>query len=341
MRCLVTGSAGFIGFHLSRALLGAGHQVVGFDGLTPYYAPELKKRRHAILEALDGFTPVIGRLEDRAAVLDAARRARPDVIVHLAAQAGVRHSAEHPEAFVTANLVGSFHVLEAAREVEPDHLLLASTSSVYGACQEPPFVETGITDRPLSFYAATKKSMEAMGHAWASLHALPTTACRFFTVYGPWGRPDMALFKFVDAILNDRPITVFGEGDMRRDLTYVDDVVEAMMRLIPLAPSEANRVAAPGVTDTLSPVAPFRAVNIAGARPVALMDMIAEIERALGRKAVRKMAPMQPGDMRATEASPALLEALTGYRPSMPFAEGARAFVDWYRNEWAPAGVGA
>jgi len=338
MRLLVTGSAGFIGFHLTRRLLADGHTVVGYDGMTPYYDVRLKQARLAILAAQPGFTPVTAMLEDAAALGRAADLAAPDVVVHLAAQAGVRYSLDNPRAYVDANLTGSWNVLDVARAVQPKHLVVASTSSVYGANQTVPFAETDRADEPLSLYAATKKGMEAMAHAYAHLHRLPTTMLRFFTVYGPWGRPDMALFRFVDAITAGRPIEVYGYGKPKRDFTYIDDLVEAIVRLIAIVPDEANRVVRPGVTDSLSPQAPFRVVNIAGGQPAVLDDLIAAVEAALGRQAQRTLLPMQPGDVPVTHASPALLEALTGFRPGTPIADGVKAFVAWYRDYARAAG---
>lgn len=329
MRLLVTGTAGFIGFHLARRLIADGHVVIGFDGMTPYYDVRLKQARLAILQRSNGFTAVTGMLEDAAALKRAADLAEPDAIVHLAAQAGVRYSMENPRVYIDTNLVGSWNVLELATALKVKHLLLASTSSIYGANLKVPFAETDRADEPLSLYAATKKSMETMAHAQSHLHRLPTTALRFFTVYGPWGRPDMALFKFVDAMLKDQPIEVYGEGKMSRDFTYVDDLVEAIVRLIPLTPSGDKRVPA---IDSLSADAPFRVVNIAGGHPTELVDLIAAIERTLGKPAKKKMLPMQPGDVPRTHASSELLYALTGYRPDTPVEAGVRAFIDWYRG---------
>ncbi len=332
MRILVTGTAGFIGFHLARRLIADGHVVVGLDGMTAYYDVALKEARHGILKRSNAFTEVVGMLEDPSALRRAADVAKPDLIIHLAAQAGVRYSLENPAAYVQSNLVGSFHLLELAREVKPTHLMLASTSSVYGANEKIPFEETDRADEPLTLYAASKKAMEAMAHSYAHLHSIPTTAFRFFTVYGPWGRPDMALFKFVDAILSGRPVEIYGEGRMRRDFTYIDDLVEAIVRLADLPPAEANRVPEEAGGDTLSGVAPFRVVNIAGGAPVGLLDFVEMIEAAVGVPAIRRMLPMQPGDVPQTFASPRLLEALTGYRPTTPLADGVGAFVAWYRD---------
>jgi len=332
MRFLITGTAGFIGFHVARRLLDDGHFVTGFDGLTPYYDVRLKQARHAILERSNGFRAHVAMLEDMAALERAAAEAEPDVIVHLAAQAGVRYSLENPRAYVDANLLGSFNVLEIARQLKPRHLLLASTSSAYGGNEKMPFVETDKADHPLTLYAATKKAMEVMSHSYAHLWSLPTTCFRFFTVYGPWGRPDMALFKFVDAIENDRPIDIYGHGEMRRDFTYIDDLVEAVVRLVACVPELGKPVSC--VTgDTLSPVAPWRLVNIAGGHSTGLIEFIEMIERSLGRKARRNLLPMQKGDVPETFADHHLLEALTGFRPNTPVSEGVEAFVRWYQNE--------
>jgi UDP-glucuronate 4-epimerase len=334
MRYLITGTAGFIGFHLARRLLDEGHFVVGFDGMTPYYDVKLKEKRTAILARSNGFKAVTGMLEDKAALDRAAELAEPDVIVHLAAQAGVRYSLENPRSYVDSNLVGSFNILELARNLQPKHLLLASTSSVYGANEKIPFAESDKADEQMTIYAATKKSMELMAHSYAHLFNVPTTAFRFFTVYGPWGRPDMALFKFVDAIKNDRPIEIYGEGKMSRDFTYIDDLVESIVRLIGVVPSEENRVVSETVIDTLSKNAPFRVVNIGGGQPVGLMSFVETIEAMLGKPAIRKMLPMQPGDVHNTYAVPDLLIALTGFKPQIEVDEGVKRFVEWYQENY-------
>ncbi|MFK0162138.1 NAD-dependent epimerase [Rhizobium sp. NPDC090279] len=334
MRYLITGTAGFIGFHLAKRLLDEGHFVVGFDGMTPYYDVKLKEKRTAILARSNGFKAVVGMLEDKAALDHAAELAEPDVIVHLAAQAGVRYSLENPRSYVDSNLVGSFNILELARNLQPKHLLLASTSSVYGANEKIPFAESDKADEQMTIYAATKKSMELMAHSYAHLFHIPTTAFRFFTVYGPWGRPDMALFKFVDAIRNDRPIEIYGEGKMSRDFTYIDDLVEGIVRLIGVVPSEENRIVSETVIDTLSKNAPFRVVNIGGGQPVGLMTFVETIETMLGKKAIRQMLPMQPGDVHNTYAVPDLLVALTGFKPQIEVDEGVRRFVEWYQENY-------
>lgn len=328
MRILITGSAGFIGFHLARRLLAEKHIVHGVDGLTTYYDPELKKARHAILEESRAFTPHIVMLEDAAALREVASAAQPDVIVHLGAQAGVRYSLEAPRAYIGANLVGTFNVLEIAREASVQHLLIGSTSSVYGMDSQDPFRETAAADHPLSLYAATKRSAEILSHTYAHLWKLPTTATRFFTVYGPWGRPDMALFSFVSAILAGRTIDIYGEGRMSRDFTYVDDIVESLVRLIDVAPATDGR---PIEGDSMSPMAPWRIVNIGNGAPVDLMDFVAAVEKHVGRKASINSMPMQPGDVAHTSADTALLERLTGYRPQTSIDHGVKAFVEWYR----------
>jgi UDP-glucuronate 4-epimerase len=335
MRILVTGAAGFIGFHLSRRLLADGHQVTGVDGMTRYYDPALKDARLAELTPLAGFSFERLMLEDFGALTAAFERARPEVVVHLAAQAGVRYSLENPRAYADANLTGTFNVLELARAAKPRHLLYASTSSIYGASEKRPFEETDRADYPLTLYAATKKAGELMSHSYAHLWDLPTTAFRFFTVYGPWGRPDMAPWRFAEAIEAGRPIEVYG-ADIWRDFTYVGDLVEAIVRLMARPPVKGEPV---GPMDSLSPVAPWRAVNIGRGEPLKLDDLIAAIETALGKRAARRQLPMQAGDVPLTFASAALLEALTGYRPATPLNEGVTLFCDWFRHHAIATGA--
>jgi UDP-glucuronate 4-epimerase len=331
MRFFVTGSAGFIGFHLCRRLLQDGHLVDGFDAMTPYYDPALKEKRLAVLARTNGFRNTIAHLEDMAALERAYQACAPDVVVHLAAQAGVRYSLENPRAYVDSNIVGSFNVLECARMAPPRHLMMASTSSVYGVSTDVPFYETNNTDRPITLYAATKKATELMAHSYAHLWSLPTTMFRFFTVYGPWGRPDMAPLKFLQAIEAGKPIDVYNNGDMRRDFTYIDDLVEAIVRLSEHAPAAG----ASSDDQTVSPDAPFRVVNIGRGSPAHLMDFIAELEKATGKTAIRNYLPMQKGDVPITFANCDLLESLTGYRPSTGIDVGVAALVDWYRSDAA------
>lgn len=332
MRVFVTGSAGFIGFQLSRRLLRDGHDVMGYDGVTPYYDVALKRRRLDLLTEFDRFTAVEAMLEDKVVLGDAMTGFSPQVIVHLAAQAGVRYSLENPEVYISSNLVGTFNVLEAAREISPRHLLYASTSSVYGGNRSMPFAESHRTDFPVSLYAATKKSGEALSHSYSHLFGIPTTCFRFFTVYGPWGRPDMALFKFVENILQRKPIEVYGEGNMRRDFTYIDDLIQGITLLIDRPPEKGKPIEGAGFNDSLSSVAPWRVVNIAGGQPVGLMEFIETIEERLGQEAEKLLLPMQRGDVRETFADSGLLKALTGFEPSTSTEYGVREFVDWYQE---------
>ncbi|WP_376095216.1 SDR family NAD(P)-dependent oxidoreductase [Roseomonas sp. CCTCC AB2023176] len=329
MRVLVTGSAGFVGFHVARRLLAEGHTVAGVDSMVPYYDVALKQGRHAVLSASASFRAHVLDIADNDALTRVIEDARPEVVIHLAAQAGVRYSLEHPESYLRSNVVGTFNLLELCRKHPVRHLLMASTSSAYGASTEMPFVETQRADAPLTIYAATKRATELMAHSTAHLWKQPITAFRFFTVYGPWGRPDMALFRFVKAALEGQPIEVYGHGKQTRDFTYVDDLVEAIIRLIPAVP-EVGQPSCEG--DSLSPVAPYRLVNIGAGTPIGLMDFVDAVERAVGRPIEKRMLDMQPGDVPATWADATLLEALTGYRPATPVAEGVARFVAWYRD---------
>ncbi len=331
---LVTGSAGFIGFHTSQRLLQAGVRVVGLDAMTDYYDVALKERRHAILKNAHGFTAVESRLEEPGLLTRLLDEHRPATVIHLAAQAGVRYSIEAPRTYVEANLIGTYELLEAARTVPPAHLMLASTSSVYGANTAMPYREVDKADSQMSFYAATKKATEAMAHSYAHLYGLPVTMFRFFTVYGPWGRPDMALFKFVRAIEAGEAIDVYNRGDMRRDFTFVDDLVEGLMRLRDVPPPGVEGRGDVPDFDSLSPVAPFRIVNIGNSAPVPLMDFIRILEGVMGRKAELNLMEMQPGDVPATWADATLLEHLVGALPRTPLDEGVKRFVDWYRDHY-------
>ncbi len=328
----VTGSAGFIGFHLCKLLLAEGFRVAGYDGMTDYYDVTLKQRRLAMLLQNPNFTNTEALLEDQTTLESAMRAANPQVIIHLAAQAGVRYSLENPRAYLNANLVGGFNVLDLARELNVEHLLMASTSSVYGANTEMPFLETHKTETQLTFYAATKKANEAMAHSYAHIYGLPVTMFRFFTVYGPWGRPDMAPYKFTKGILEGTPIDIYNNGEMWRDFTYVDDLVRGIRLLIdavPRRPATPEDIL-PG--DSLSPAAPYRVVNIGNSDKVKLLDFIEAIEDATGCKAIRNYMPMQTGDVVATWADANLLKTLTNYQPQTNVRDGMANFVRWYRD---------
>jgi UDP-glucuronate 4-epimerase len=332
MKIFVTGSAGFIGYHLAQLLLDEGHTVVGFDGMTDYYDVRIKERRHQMLLQNEKFSAHVGLLEDFAALREIVLSAKPNVIVHLAAQAGVRYSLENPRAYIDANIVGTFNVMECAREIGVGHLLMASTSSVYGANEDMPFDERQKADTQLTLYAATKKATESMGHSYAHLWNLPVTMFRFFTVYGPWGRPDMALFKFTKGILEGTPIDIYNHGQMHRDFTYVTDLVRAIRGLIDAVPARPENAADIAPWDSLSPAAPFRVVNIGNNDKVRLEEFIDAIEAECGRPAVRNYMDMQMGDVPATWADATLLQNLTGYRPQTDVREGIRQFVAWYRE---------
>lgn len=324
---LVTGVAGFIGFHVAQDLLSKGWQVVGLDSLNAYYDPALKQARMAKLQRHASFNAVEGKLEDPGRLRALFEAHRPARVIHLAAQAGVRHSIDAPRDYLEANLMGTFELLEAARACPPEHMLMASTSSVYGANTQMPYRETDKADHQMSFYSATKKAGEAMAHSYAHLYGLPISMFRFFTVYGPWGRPDMAYFKFTKAILEGRPIDVYNNGEMRRDFTYIDDLVRAILALANCPPGSTSV----GNHDSLSLVAPFRTVNIGANQPIALMDFIRALEAAIGQRAVKNMMGMQPGDVPATWADTRLLKDLTGVEMETNLETGVQAFVDWYR----------
>ncbi len=331
MKILITGTAGFIGYHLADLLLKKGFEVHGFDGMTNYYDVSLKEKRHHMLLSNSKFSVTKGLLENDKEFNDVVDNFQPEVIIHLAAQAGVRYSLENPRAYIDSNIVGTFNVIEAARKQKVKHLLMASTSSVYGANSIMPFTETEKTDTQLTIYAATKKANESMAHSYAYLWKLPVTMFRFFTVYGPWGRPDMALFKFVAAILNDEPIDIYNQGDMYRDFTYIDDLVNGISLLINKSPKVTNDNNF-SKNDSLSSVAPYRVVNIGNSKKIKLLDFIDEIEKILGKKAIRNYMPMQKGDVPATWADTSLLKDITNYQPQTNFKDGIKYFVKWYRD---------
>jgi UDP-glucuronate 4-epimerase len=332
VRFLVTGTAGFIGFHVAKQLIQAGHEIAGVDGITPYYDIKLKRRRHSMLLQSPNFSAHELMLEDMEALTRVYEKFRPDIVIHLAAQAGVRYSLENPRAYIDANVVGTFNLMELVRMHQPQHFLLASTSSVYGANVKMPFEESDRTDHPLTLYAATKKAMEVMAHCYAHLWHIPTTVFRFFSVYGPWGRPDMALFKFTKAIIEGQPMDVYNHGQMDRDFTYVDDIAKGIILLtaaIPTAPVAGE------MTDDaagLSPAAPYRVVNIGNGNPVRLLTFIEAIENSIGKPSIRNYMPMQPGDVPSTFADASLLFRLTGFRPNTPVPKGVAEFVSWYRD---------
>tara|TARA_Y100000389_G_C17410150_1_gene490405 strand:- start:263 stop:1267 length:1005 start_codon:yes stop_codon:yes gene_type:complete len=330
MKIFITGTAGFIGFHLSKILLEEGFIVHGYDAMTDYYDVSLKNRRHEILEKYSNFTCDVGALENQTLLERIAEDFCPDVIVHLAAQAGVRYSLENPRAYIDSNIIGSFNVMELARKLNVKHLLIASTSSVYGANTDMPFIETEKADTQLTIYSASKKSNESMAHSYAHLYNIPTTIFRFFTVYGPWGRPDLALYKFVDAILDGRTIDIYNHGNMYRDFTYVDDLVYAIKLLIDVVPKYSEHDLIPN--DSLSPVAPYRIVNIGNSDKIKLLDFVDAIEDCIGKKAQKNYMDIQAGDVPATWANADLLKKLTGYRPNTNFREGISKFVEWYRD---------
>ena len=331
MKVLVTGAAGFIGSWTAQRLLDRGDEVVGLDNLSPYYDPSLKEARLARLKPKPGFRFVRLDLADRAGMESLFAQEKFDTVVHLAAQAGVRYAVENPHSYIDSNLVGTLHVLEGCRHHGIRHLVYASTSSVYGANARMPFSVQDNVDHPLSLYAATKKANELMAHSYSHLFRLPTTGLRFFTVYGPWGRPDMALFKFTKAILAGEPIEVFNYGKHRRDFTFVDDIVEGVVRALdrPAAPDPAFDPMAP---DAATSSAPWRLYNIGCSQPVDLLVYIETLERCLGRTAEKKMLPLQPGDVPDTYADVTALERDIGYRPRVTVEEGVRRFVEWYRD---------
>lgn len=331
MRILVTGAAGFIGFHISRRLLARGDVVVGVDNLNDYYDVALKQARIEKLKELPQFWYVKADIADQVAMESAFASGRFDAIVNLAAQAGVRYSLQNPRAYVDANVAGFMNILEGARRHGTGHLVFASTSSVYGINTELPFAESQNTDHPISLYAATKKANEAMAHSYAHLFKIPCTGLRFFTVYGPWGRPDMALFKFTKGILAGESIPVFNMGKMVRDFTYVDDIVEGIVRVID-QPAQSNPGWRGNNPDPATSSAPWRLYNIGNNQRIELMAYIRAIEKATGKEARIEMLPMQPGDVVATEADISALEAATGFKPRTQVEEGVRKFVEWYRD---------
>jgi len=338
MKVLVTGVAGFIGMFVAQRLLARGDRVVGIDNLNDYYDPALKADRLAHLNGSAAFAFHKLDLADRDGMAALFARERFDGVVHLGAQAGVRYSLTNPMAYVDSNLIGFAHVLEGCRHHGVAHLVYASSSSVYGGNAKLPYAEADAVDHPVSLYAATKKANEAMAHSYSHLYGLPTTGLRFFTVYGPWGRPDMAPFLFADAMLAGRPIKVYNHGQMTRDFTYVDDIVEGVLRVLD-KPATANPDYDASAPDPASSSAPWRVFNIGNSTPVPLLDFIDTMERALGVTAVREMLPLQPGDVLATHADTSALDAWVGFSPSTPLAVGVQRFTDWFKPRYFPGAI--
>ena len=328
MKIFVTGSSGFIGFHLSKKLLEIGHNVHGFDSMNNYYDVKVKKARLKILKKYKKFSFTKSKLENRKTLSSVILKFKPTIIVHLAAQAGVRYSIEKPRVYLDSNITGTYNIIELAKKVNIKHLLIASSSSVYGANKKLPFKETDKTETQLSIYAATKKSTESIAHSYSHIWKIPITMLRFFTVYGPWGRPDMALFKFTKGITNRKKIDIYNNGKMYRDFTYIDDIVNGINALINKAPNlnQLGKIR----NDSLSPVAPFRILNIGNTKKVYLLDFINALEKELGRKAIRNYMPMQKGDVKMTVSDTTLLKKLTGYNPKTDYKIGIKNFLKWY-----------
>lgn len=329
MKILITGTAGFIGFHLAKLLLKEDFQVFGFDGITSYYDINLKNRRNEILLEYSNFSFLQGMLEDEKKIESYFDKVKPDIVIHLAAQAGVRYSLENPRSYINSNVIGSFNVMEMAHKYKIKHLLMASTSSVYGANTDMPFKESSKTDTQLTIYSATKKANESMAHSYAHLWNLPITIFRFFTVYGPWGRPDMALFKFVSAIIENRPIEIYNNGIMYRDFTYVDDIVLAIRKLIDIAPKKNLKE---NLNNNINFNAPFQILNIGNSKKIKLLDFIDAIEENLNKKAIRKYLPLQKGDVLETLADTSLLHSLIGFHPETDYRKGIEQFINWYKD---------
>ena len=326
-KILITGSAGFIGFSLAKSLLDQGYHIHGFDCMSNYYDVTLKRARNEILKKYKNFSFTEEILENQEALDKTITNFKPEIIIHLAAQAGVRYSIEEPRTYLSSNITGTFNIIEAAHKVKVNHLIIASSSSVYGANTNIPYRETDKAQTQLSVYAATKKSTESIAHSYSNIWRLPITMLRFFTVYGPWGRPDMALFKFTKGIINGEPIDIYNNGEMYRDFTYIDDIVKGIIDLTTVPPKEEKNI---DKNDSLSPVAPFRIVNIGNSNQVKLLDFVEAIESYLGKKAIRNYMPMQQGDVSATCANTDLLKKLTGYAPKTEIKVGIKKFIDWY-----------
>ena len=330
MKILITGSSGFIGFHLSKKLLDIGHRVYGYDSMNNYYDVSLKKARYNILKKYKNFSFIKNKLENKNSLEKVFKKFKPSIVIHLAAQAGVRYSIEKPRVYLDSNITGSYNIIEVSKKFNVKHLIMASSSSVYGANKKIPFKETDKTETQLSIYAATKKSNESMAHSYSNIWKVPITMLRFFTVYGPWGRPDMALFKFTKGILANKKIDIYNNGKMYRDFTYIDDIVDGIRLLINKIPNHKNF--GKYNDDSLSSVAPFRILNIGNTKKVFLLDFIKEIEKVLGKKAIRNYMPLQKGDVKQTLSNTSLLKKLTGYNPKTNYKSGIKKFLNWYLN---------
>ena len=328
MKVFVTGSSGFIGFHLSKKLLEKGYSIHGFDSMNKYYDVKIKKARLKILKKYKKFSFTKNKLENKKILTDSILRFKPTIIIHLAAQAGVRYSIENPKAYMDSNITGTYNIIELAKKINIKHLLIASSSSVYGANKKLPFTEIDKTETQLSIYAATKKSTESIAHSYSNIWRVPITMLRFFTVYGPWGRPDMALFKFTKGIINKKKIDIYNNGKMYRDFTFIEDIVNGITALINKAPSlnQLGKIK----NDSLSPVAPFRILNIGNTKKIFLLDFINELEKQLGKKAIRNYMKMQKGDVKITVSNTSLLRKITNYNPKTNYKTGIKKFLEWY-----------
>ena len=333
MKIFVTGSSGFIGFHLARKLLNKGYKVYGFDSMNSYYDIRLKKDRLKILKSFKNFSFTKGNIENPKILNNTILKFKPLIIVHLAAQAGVRYSIDNPDVYLSSNILGTFNVIKIANKIKVKHLIIGSSSSVYGANKKIPFREIDKTDHQVSFYAATKKSTESLAHSYSSLWKLPITMLRFFTVYGPWGRPDMAYFKFTKKILDGKKIDIYNKGKMYRDYTYVDDIVDGIFKLLNKIPSLSSKKKFKN--DSLSPVAPFRILNIGNTKKIYLLDFINTLEKELGKKIKRNYMPMQKGDVHSTLSDSSLLKRITGYNPKTIYKNGVKKFINWYLNYYS------
>jgi len=329
MKIFITGTAGFIGFSLAKSLLENNHSVYGYDGITNYYDIKLKNDRNKILKKYKKFSFTKGMLENKSLLNKTLIRFKPEVIIHLAAQAGVRFSIDKPSTYLSSNIIGTHNIIELAHKVKVKHLMIASSSSVYGANKKTPYTENDSVKLQMSIYASTKLATETIAHSYSHIWNTPTTVLRFFTVYGPWGRPDMALFKFTKSILEGKKIDIYNKGNLYRDFTYIDDIVHGVSLLIKKIPKYKKNASLNRI-DSLSPVAPFRIVNIGNSKKIRLLDFIKTIENSLGKKALKNYMPMQKGDVFKTLANTKLLKKITGFVPKINYKEGVRNFVEWY-----------